>query len=153
MSVLWSIIANRKDGLSKVWKEWRSKLVDVSTGASDAGAIPMLGPDGKIDPSMISGGSGGSGNFLQVEVDFGFLVSNEGDIARTTVMGQSWVTSGSVILCNPAALATPDHGADDAIVEGLVAYAENLVPGTGFDVVSYAPDNTWGRYFINVTGQ
>lgn len=95
----------------------------------------------------------GSGNFLQVEVDFGFSTGNEGDIARTTVTGQVWVTSGSVVLCNPFGGATADHSPDDAIIEGLVAYAENLVPGTGFDVVAYAPNGSWGRYLINVTGQ
>lgn len=98
-------------------------------------------------------GSTGSGNFLQVEVDFGFSSGNEGDIARTTVTGQSWVTGSSVILCNPFGGATADHSPDDAIVEGLVAYAENIVVGVGFDVVAYAPQNTWGRYLINVTGQ
>lgn len=97
--------------------------------------------------------STGSGNFLQVEVDFGFSAGNEGDIARFTVTGQSWVTVSSVILCNPFGGATPDHSPDDAIVEGLVAYAENIVAGVGFDVVAYAPQNTWGRYLINVTGQ
>ncbi len=95
----------------------------------------------------------GSGNFLQVLVDFGFDAGNEGDIARTTVTGQVWVTGMSVILCNPFGGATADHSPDDAIVEGLVAYAENLVPGVGFDVVAYAPQNSWGKYLINVTGQ
>jgi hypothetical protein len=93
------------------------------------------------------------GNYLQVLVDFGFDAGNEGDIARTTVTGQSWVTSMSVILCNPFGGATVDHSPDDAIVEGLVAYAENLVPGVGFDVVAYAPQNSWGKYLVNVTGQ
>lgn len=97
--------------------------------------------------------SAGSGNFLQVQVDFGFSAGNEGDIARTTVTGQAWVTASSVILCNPFAGATTDHSADDAIVEGLVAYAENIVAGVGFDVVAYAPKGSWGRYLINITGQ
>jgi hypothetical protein len=104
---------------------------------------------GTIDPSLLPSTSG---NFLQVLVDFGFSVANEGDIARTTVTGLTWVTANSIILCNPFAGATPDHTADDAIVEGLVAYAENIVAGVGFDVVAYAPNNTWGRYLINVTG-
>ncbi len=57
---LWSLISNRKDGLSTVWKEWRAKLISVSSGPPDAGAIPMLDSTGKIDPSMIPGGGGGS---------------------------------------------------------------------------------------------
>ncbi len=60
MSTLWSIIVNRMDGASKVWKEWRSALISVSSGPPDAGSIPMLNASGKIDPSMITGGGGGS---------------------------------------------------------------------------------------------
>lgn len=133
---------------------------DVTTGKIKEVIATEIGPagevivattaGGKIDPSLLPATSG---NFLQVLVDFGFSAGNEGDIARTTVTGLSWVTSGSIVLANPAAAATPDHSPDDAIVEGLVAYIENLVPGVGFDVVSYAPQNTWGRYYINVTGQ
>jgi hypothetical protein len=37
----------------KFWTEWRNAVVDSSTGAPDAGAVVMLGPDGKIDPSML----------------------------------------------------------------------------------------------------
>jgi hypothetical protein len=58
MSTIWSIITNRKDGISKVWKEWRSSLLDVSTGAADAGAVVRLGADGKIDPSMLPASGG-----------------------------------------------------------------------------------------------
>jgi hypothetical protein len=61
MSTLWSVILNRMDKVGqKFWTEWRAKVVDASTGAADAGAIPMLGPDGKIDSSMLPGGGGGS---------------------------------------------------------------------------------------------
>jgi hypothetical protein len=55
MSNLWSIITNRKDGLSKVWKEWRSALIEQSTGPADAGSIPMLGSGGTLDPSFVTG--------------------------------------------------------------------------------------------------
>jgi hypothetical protein len=266
MKTIWSVVVNRKDKPGqRFWTEWLLAAVSVGGTPAQAGDIVLLGPDGKIDPSLlppipsgllievngtptpvqnianfiagpnititadafggitISGsgtvstafsnitsgtnttadmivGSGamltftgtgvvnanqlvgvsitntptganetlvstssttaqwqpapsGTGNFLQVEVDFGFSAGNEGDIARTTVTGQTWVTAGSIILCNPFAGMTPDHSPDDTIVEGLVAYAENIVPGVGFDVVSYAPQNSWGRYLINVTGQ
>src|SRR5208282_6457797 len=61
MATIWSIIANRIDGLSTVWKEWRTYIVSVSSGPADAGSIPMLGPAGQLDPSMIPGGASGSG--------------------------------------------------------------------------------------------
>ena|SRR5271170_5225241 len=97
------------------------------------------------------GGGAGSGNFLQTIVNFGSL---EGEtIARVTLTGLAWVTGSSVILCNPFGGTTVDHDPDDAIVEELQAYAENIVPGVGFDVVAVAPNGTAGHYLINVTGQ
>ena len=132
MATQWSVIVNRKDDPdTDVWKEWRSTVLDPSL----------------IPPSV------GGGNFVQVLVDFGYAPANEGDLARTTVTGLPWVTANSIILCAAAAIASPDHDPDDVTVEGIVAYAENLVPGIGFDVVALAPQNTWGRYFVNATGK
>jgi len=278
MSTIWSIIVNRIDGAAQVWKEWRSNLISTSTGAADAGAIPMLGPDGKIDPSMIPGGSGGGvtslntlvgdvviaagtgititpsgqtltlsstatheilvngvvlpqepklefvggftgtddpindittialtsvdGNSVTITsrkntlsnlptlnqgeffyatdtgqlymgtgtgailigpssasgaptvtalVDFGFSSGNEGDVARTTIPAL-WVTSSSLILCSSQAIATPDHDPEDAALENIQVWAENLVPGVGFDVIAIAPNNSWGRYAVQAVG-
>jgi hypothetical protein len=113
---------------------------------------PTTGQVTEVADGDILIGGGGS-VLIQVEVDFGFASGNEGDIARTTVTGETWVSPTSVIVCNPFAGPTPDHSGDEVIAEGLVAYAENLVTGVGFDVVAYAPSGTWGRYFINVIGQ
>jgi hypothetical protein len=77
----------------------------------------------------------------------------EDTTATATITGQPWVSSGSIILCDPFGGSTPDHGPEDAMVEGLVAYATNLVPGVGFDVQVEAPNGTWGRYLVNWTGQ
>jgi len=54
MALKWSVILNRMDKIGqKFWTEWRNEVTDVSTGAPDAGAVVMLGPNGKIDPSML----------------------------------------------------------------------------------------------------
>lgn len=97
--------------------------------------------------------SSGSGNFVQAQVNFGFPTGQEGDTAKVTVTGQPWVTGSSIIICNAASIATADHDPDDVLVEGIVAYAQNLVPGVGFDIVALAPQNSWGRYLINASGQ
>lgn len=104
-----------------------------------------------IQPPQTS--SGGSGNFGNATVNFVNPVGPEETTATVTVTGQSWVTSGSFILCDPFGGVTLDHGNEDAFVEGLVAYATNLVPGVGFDIQVLAPNGTWGRYTINWTGQ
>jgi hypothetical protein len=57
MATKWSVILNRIDNaLQKApWKEWRAAVVDSSSGPADAGSIPMLGPNGMLDPSMVPG--------------------------------------------------------------------------------------------------
>lgn len=89
-------------------------------------------------------------NLVQIQVDFGFAGALEGDSASAVVTGQAWVTSTSIILCNPAGIATTDHDPDDVWAERIQAYATALVPGTGFTVIATA--NTWGKYLINCIG-
>lgn len=103
------------------------------------------------------GGSGAAVNTVQTQVDFGFSggTGGEGDSVTTTVTGQAWVTSSSIILCVAAGKATADHDPDDVWAERIVAYATNLVVGTGFDIVATSANEggrTWGKYFINSTG-
>lgn len=88
----------------------------------------------------------------QVLVDFLFASGQEDDLATLTVTGQSWVTSGSIIVCSAAPVATADHDPDDYAVEGIMAVAENLVVGTGFDIRAKSCGDagaTWGKYYIN----
>lgn len=88
---------------------------------------------------------------VQVEVDFGFYSGQEGDIAVVTVLA-SWVTNTSNIICASMAKSTIDHDPEDAALEDLVAYAINIEPGISFDIQVHAPQNTWGRYFIQAIG-
>ena len=58
----WSAILNRKDRLLQAfWTEWRAWAGTASDGATSAGGVPLLGPDGKLDPSFLPTGSTGSG--------------------------------------------------------------------------------------------
>ena len=88
---------------------------------------------------------------LQTTVDFGFATGLEGDTASVTVPA-TWVTASSIIVCSPASISTSDHDPDDVVVEGIVAYSASLVPGSSFDIVAYAPNGTWGQYYINCIG-
>lgn len=95
----------------------------------------------------------GSATFSgQVLADFGFASGQEDDIATVTVTGQSWVTTSSVIVCSPAPITTADHDPDDYAIEGVIAVAENLVAGVGFDIRAKSCGDagvTWGKYYIN----
>jgi len=87
---------------------------------------------------------------IQVTVDFGFPTGNEGDTATFTV-NTTWASTSRRIVCLAFGGTTADHDPDDAIVEGIVAFSQNIVEGISFDVVSYAPQNSWGKYLINCT--
>ena len=95
--------------------------------------------------------SGSTTNSLQATVDFGNANGGEAGIATVTVAA-SWVTSGSIIVCNAAGVATPDHDAEDAAIEGITAVASNLNAGVGFDLIARAPQGSWGRFNINIIG-
>ena len=124
-----------------------------------SGAIPVITFDnyGRITsatsavPPTSSGGSGTTVYTAQGTVDFGFASGEEGGDATVTISA-TWVMATSYIVCSPYAVATADHDADDYMVEGITAYAANLSSGVGFDIVAFAPNNTWGRYTINAQG-
>ena|ERR1035437_1864892 len=67
--------------------------------------------------------------------------------ARVTLTGLSWVNLNTVIVVGFGG-ETADHGPDDALVENLSAYVENIVPGVGFDIAAIAPSGTWGQYEV-----
>lgn len=87
----------------------------------------------------------------QAVVDFGNAAGGESYLASVTVAA-AWAASDSVILCNAAGVATPDHDAEDAALEGITAVAANLNEGVGFDVIARAPLGSWGRFNINIIG-
>lgn len=102
-------------------------------------------------PSAASGSAPQSGRVL---VDFGFQLGQEGDLATTTVAA-SWVTANSYIVCGAVPVATVDHDPDDYAIEGIVAYAENIVPGVSFDIRAKSCGDggvTWGKWYINYVG-
>jgi hypothetical protein len=70
-----------------------------------------------------------------------------------TVTGQSWVTAGSYIECKVLGLTTDDHTPEDAILEGVQFEINNIVVGTGFDIIGHAPEGTYGKYSVKCLGQ
>jgi hypothetical protein len=72
----------------------------------------------------------------------------EGTYATKTVTGQSWVTANSFITCKVLGLTSADHTPEDAILEGVQFEINNIVAGTGFDIVGHAPEGTYGKYTV-----
>jgi hypothetical protein len=93
----------------------------------------------------------GVANFATASVDFGFASGEGGDVATVTVAA-TWVLAGSKILCVPFAVATADHDPEDYALEGITAYATNIIAGVSFDVIASAPNGTFGLYTIHCVG-
>ena len=70
-----------------------------------------------------------------------------------TVTGQAWVAADSYIECKVLGLTTADHTPEDAILEGVKFEINNIVAGTGFDIMGYASEGTYGKYTIKCLGQ
>lgn len=70
-----------------------------------------------------------------------------------TVTGQTWVAADSYIECKVLGLTTADHTPEDAILEGVKFEINNIVVGTGFDIIGHAPEGTYGKYTIKCLGQ
>lgn len=103
--------------------------------------MPLYPPSG--------GGGGSAGNMIQVLVDFG--IYPKGDVVYVSVPA-TWVTNTMNFICGVAYADTADHSGDEALVENIQAIAGNPVPGVGFDLYAVAPNNTSGKYLINVLG-
>jgi hypothetical protein len=50
-------------------------------------------------------------------------------------------------------LTTADHTPEDAILEGVRFEIDNIVAGTGFDIIGHAPEGTYGKYSVKCLGQ
>jgi hypothetical protein len=70
-----------------------------------------------------------------------------------TVTGQTWVAADSYIICNVLGITTADHTPEDAILESVKFNINNIVAGTGFDIIGHAPEGTYGKYTVKCLGQ
>ena len=70
-----------------------------------------------------------------------------------TLTGITWANASSFITCKVMGLTSADHTAEDAIIEGVQFEINNIVGGTGFDIIGHAPEGTYGKYTIECLGQ
>jgi hypothetical protein len=70
-----------------------------------------------------------------------------------TVTGQTWVAADSYITCKVLGITTADHTPEDAILESVQFEINNIVVGTGFDIIGHAPEGTYGKYTVKCIEQ
>lgn len=89
---------------------------------------------------------GGSGNGVDVSVDFG---ASFGHYAEAVVTGQTWVTGTSKIVAMPKA---SDGSGVEASVLSFQPTVGNLVNGDGFTLRVYTPIEAKGTYTFTCVG-
>ena len=70
-----------------------------------------------------------------------------------TLTGITWVTENMFLTCKVLGLISEDHTPEDAILEGVNFEINNILGGTGFDIIGNAPEGTYGKYTIKCLGQ
>jgi len=112
--------------------------------ASGGGTTKFLRADGTwVVPSSGSPG----GNAVSVAVDFG---SSFTDKASTVVVGQSWVTSSSVIVATVP--SPPGVDPDELYLLNIRPVISDLIDGVGFTVTLYSEAEAKGIYNVNCMG-
>ena len=91
--------------------------------------------------TLYGAGSGGGGNAFTATVDFGTTGDTD---ATVTVTGLSWILTSSIIVCTVVG--------EDAAVQSIQAYADNIVDGVGCDIIAHAPDGADGTFTVNCIG-
>lgn len=107
-----------------------------------------------------AGSSGGTFNTVSCTIDFGFPDGGEAAESDIVTVEVDWVTADMKLNCSvlytesgSVSGSSDDHDPEDVVCEGITVYASNVIPGVSFDVQGFAPNDTWGRYVVNVTGE
>lgn len=111
-------------------------------------AIPDSGDPTIVQPSNWNDTHEGALEKASGTVDFG---STEGAGDASVDVAATWVTASSIIVVSPG-VASADHDAEDALLEGITASVTALSAGVGFTLTAHAPSGTWGRYNFNCAG-
>jgi hypothetical protein len=91
-----------------------------------------LGSDGKVPSAQLPAGAPGSAVYGKTVLDFGaFPGTSDASIAVT---GQSGITAASIVMAGLRPEATPDHTADEHLIETLRVFAGNIIAGVGFTI-------------------
>ena len=126
---------------------YHQQSIDTLTwsGALDGQVIQWNDALNSWVPATVAGVGSGP-NKIIVDVDFG----SNSDMIQQTVSA-SWITTATAL----TACVLPntlDHDPEDCILEQISVSFGNIINATSFDLFVHAPENTWGRYKINVIG-
>jgi len=82
-------------------------------------------------------------------LNFGAATTNN-DVA-TVVVSVNWVNANSKFNLQKAYLDTSNHLADEILIEEIQLTFGNIIPNVSFEIKGYAPNLTYGEYYIVYT--
>ena len=94
---------------------------------------------------------GGGANTLEYSAAFGTTAT--AGLYTFTVTGQTWVTTSSIIVCQPLGTTADGLTAEAIALAELRPIVSNRIAGTGFDLLIYNPHGLAGTVRINCLGQ
>lgn len=130
----------------------------VNTDLPDSGVVAgsytntNLSVNSKGVITAAANGSASGVNKTQATITFFNPLAAEDTTAQVVVTGQAWVSAGSIIVVSIAGGTANHPDPDEPAVEDIVVTVGNLVVGVGFTISAYAPNGTWGSYFVNAIG-
>jgi hypothetical protein len=131
-------------GTATVQDEGVTQSTTVTTFNFTGSGVTASGA-GSTATINIPGGSGATTG--QATVNFG-ANTQEDQTALVTVNTASALTASKIFI-TPAGIATADHDPDDYVCDMIGGNVTNIVNGVSFDIVAFAPNNTWGQYVFN----
>jgi len=88
-----------------------------------------------------------------LNIDSSNIYHQEETYVTKTLTGITWVTDSMFLTCKVLGLTSADHTPEDAILEGVNFEINNILGGTGFDIIGNAPEGTYGKYTVKCLGQ
>ena len=97
------------------------------------------------------GGGGGGANTVEYSASFGTTAT--AGLYSFTVTGQAWVTTSSIIVCQPLGTAADGLTAETIALAELRPIVTNRIASTGFNLLIYNPHGLAGTVRIHCLGQ
>lgn len=94
---------------------------------------------------------GGGANTVEYSASFGTTAT--AGLYSFTVTGQAWVTTSSIIVCQPLGTTADGLTAETIALAELRPIVTNRIASTGFDLLIYNPHGLAGTVRIHCLGQ
>ncbi|UOF79746.1 hypothetical protein [Caudoviricetes sp.] len=96
----------------------------------------------------ISGGGAGPANVVEQSI----AITGGGTFFQSVVTGQTWVSSGSKVVCSTFATSVDGLTVEAITVGALDIAVSDLVAGTGFTINVFSPNGLDGTIRVHCTG-